>query len=86
MFQRRRLADSTQDRHAVIKRQIQIQENDTRFRLPYACPVLMNESECVLAVTQNFQFVGLSLFIQRVPKQNYVEWVIFNDKDSCGLH
>ena len=86
MFQHRRLANRTQDSHAVINRQIQIQENHTRFWLSYTCPVLMDELKCLLTITQNFQFVILSLLIQRVAKQNYVECVIVNDKDSCRLH
>ena len=61
MFQRRRFADSTQDSHAVIDRQIQIQENDTGLWDAEVCPMLMDELERRLAITQNFQFVVLSL-------------------------
>ena len=40
-----------QDSHAIIDRQIQIQENDTGFWRSVPCPVLMDESECRLAIS-----------------------------------
>src|ERR1700676_120232 len=86
MLQCGRLADGPQNSHAVIARQIQIEENDTRFWLPDSRPVLMDESESLLSIVQDFQFVGLALLIQCMAKQTYLAFAIFDHQDFCGVH
>src|SRR5258705_5205560 len=86
MFQCGLLADGSQDSHAVIARQIQIEENDTRFWLPDSCPVLMDESESLLTIVQNFQFVGLTKLIQCMAKQTYLAFAVFDHQDFGWVH
>src|SRR6266853_108871 len=86
MLQCGRLADGPQDSHAVIAGQIQIEENDTRFWFPDSCPVLMDKSESLLSIVQDFQFVGLTKLIQCMAKQTYLAFVIFNHEDFGGVH
>jgi hypothetical protein len=64
VLQCRSIANRVQNGHAVVARQMQIEENDTGLCLSHASPVLMDESERLLTITQNSQFVVLSLLIQ----------------------
>ena len=55
------------DQDEIHDRQVQIQQDDTRFWCSYTGAVLVYESERLFTVTQNLQLIVLAVLIQGGP-------------------
>ena len=81
MRQHRFALDRAEYCHAVMFREMQIQDNDARLWLKAPGSLFLNEAERCFPISQDVQLELLGLLSQRIPQQKDIAVVVFDHED-----